>query len=170
MKIDLGCGRNKKPGYIGIDSCKEVKPDIVCKLGIEKLPFEDNSVTHVYSNHFIEHLYDHEIEYLLYELYRVCKNGAIIKIRCPHQMSPVAAQIGHKHMISENTFDAYRYKESEGISGQSHSYFEIDYEMEYMTYKPKRSGILRLLPFISIVPCNIYFKLKVIKTRKIRKV
>lgn len=162
VKINLGCGGRKLPGYINIDYSSDVNPDIVCHIGHDKLPFKDNSVDYAYSNHFFEHMNTNETKFLLDELYRVCRNGAIIEVICPHQMSPVASHIEHKQSISECFFDAYRAGKDEA-DGESKEYFKIDYSLSFMRYRPKRTGVLRFLPFLSIVPCNVHFKLEVVK-------
>jgi len=44
LKLNLGCGLDKREGYINLDVRKEVKPDIVCDLEHSFLPFTDESV------------------------------------------------------------------------------------------------------------------------------
>lgn len=84
VAIDLGCGIRKKIGFIGVDVTKLDGVDIVCDLN-EGLPFEDNTIDEVYSNFLFEHI---ENSILLFkELYRVCKNGSVIKFSVPHYQS-----------------------------------------------------------------------------------
>ena len=56
FKIDIGCGNNKRKGFIGIDYVASSCVDYVLDLSHEPLPFEDRSVSHVYSSHFLEHI------------------------------------------------------------------------------------------------------------------
>ena len=51
-----------------------------CRKGI---PLEDNSVDFIYTSHFLEHLYRHEVVDLLKECRRVLKSGAVIRIVLP---------------------------------------------------------------------------------------
>jgi len=82
--LDLGCGARKRPGHIGLDTAKLEGVDLVCD--IEKgLPFEDGSVDGVWSNFLFEHVSD--TVFLFKELYRVCRNGAIVEFRVPHYQS-----------------------------------------------------------------------------------
>ncbi|MBU2575131.1 MAG: class I SAM-dependent methyltransferase [Elusimicrobia bacterium] len=82
--LDLGCGARKRPGHIGVDSVKLEGVDIVCD--IEKgLPFEDNSVDAVWSNFLFEHVSD--TIFLFKELYRICRNGALVEFRIPYYQS-----------------------------------------------------------------------------------
>jgi|SRR5712672_1624071 hypothetical protein len=53
IKLNIGCGPNRKPSWVNID----LLPDVDVSLDIrEPMPFPDNSVTIVYSEHFFEHL------------------------------------------------------------------------------------------------------------------
>jgi predicted SAM-dependent methyltransferase len=56
-KIDLGCGRRKKPGYIGLDVMPSDDVDIVCDLG-QGIPLRSNVAISVYSNQVLEHIQD----------------------------------------------------------------------------------------------------------------
>jgi predicted SAM-dependent methyltransferase len=47
------------------------------------LPFPDNSFQAVYSSHVLEHLYRNEALNLLKEIYRVCCEGAIVRMVVP---------------------------------------------------------------------------------------
>ncbi len=82
LKIDIGCGKNKKEGYIGIDIDPESKADIIASA--LNMPFGDNSVDEIYSRHMIEHLTPDEAEKFFNEIYRVLKIGgeADFKIDC----------------------------------------------------------------------------------------
>lgn len=85
MKLNLGCGYNHIEGYANIDSDAECKPDFCFDITEPNWPLEDNTVEEVLAEHVIEHL-DGQKGYATFwkELYRVCKDGAIIKIEVPH--------------------------------------------------------------------------------------
>lgn len=82
--IDLGCGIRKRPGYIGVDTVKLDGVDIVCDLE-EGLPFDDSTIDSIYSNFFFEHISN--TIFLFQEIYRICKNGAIVEFRVPYYQS-----------------------------------------------------------------------------------
>ncbi|HXK40912.1 MAG TPA: methyltransferase domain-containing protein [Candidatus Paceibacterota bacterium] len=71
VRIDIGCGRRKIDGCIGID--KEALPgvDIVRDIEEQGLPFADNSVDMVYANSVLEHF--NEPKNIMSEIYRVLK-------------------------------------------------------------------------------------------------
>ena len=54
MKLHLGCGKNIKEGYVNIDSYVEA-PGIE-KNDIFNLPYEDNSIDEILTEHLIEHI------------------------------------------------------------------------------------------------------------------
>ena len=85
LRIDLGCGPNPKPGFIGLDQYNfDGKVDHVLNLGSERLPFDDNTVDEVHTSHFVEHLNASERCHLLNELYRVMKPGSKATMIVPH--------------------------------------------------------------------------------------
>ena len=63
MKIDIGAGKNKKPGFIGIDFVQQEGVDIMMDVTKMPLPFKDNEVEEVWSYHTFEHLDIDGIEY-----------------------------------------------------------------------------------------------------------
>jgi len=81
MKLHLGCGNDKKEGYLNLDSSKEVKPDKVWNLEKTPLPFKDDSFEEILANHVLEHI--NNFVPLVHEMNRISKNGAKIIIRVP---------------------------------------------------------------------------------------
>lgn len=86
IKLDIGCGKNKQPGFIGIDQFAIDGVDVVCNVR-EGLPYSDNSVEEIYCSHFIEHLTALERVRFMNELYRVMKPGAKATLIAPHWCS-----------------------------------------------------------------------------------
>ena len=80
--LDLGCGKNKKNGAIGVDFSDRHDADIVHNLNVFPYPFLSNSVDFVYVDNVLEHLDSPLL--VLDELYRICKPGAGIKIIVPY--------------------------------------------------------------------------------------
>ena len=58
VRLDLGCGPNKREGFIGVDVLKfGGKVDVIFDLGSgKKFPWKDDSVDEVHASHFVEHL------------------------------------------------------------------------------------------------------------------
>jgi SAM-dependent methyltransferase len=73
IKIDIGCGPNKRAGFFGIDIIKFDGVDKVMNAGQERWPFKDGSVDEVHASHFVEHLEPMERAHFVNELDRVLK-------------------------------------------------------------------------------------------------
>lgn len=104
MKLDLGCGFNKKEGYVGIDL---VETADIQKHMLDYLnSLDDNSVDAVNACHSLEHLKNkQEFVAVFKEILRVCKNGAIIEIEVPyHTQSVNVANPYHHIYFNEHTF------------------------------------------------------------------
>ena len=84
LKLNLGCGEKRIPGYINVD--KYGSPDIKHDLESFPWPWETNSVSDIVLIHVLEHLgKDVEIYFGIFkEMYRICTHGAKIKIIVPH--------------------------------------------------------------------------------------
>lgn len=78
MNLDIGCGKNPKEGFDGIDAIdfgQKYVLDVAAKdkKGFIAWPFEDNSVDKVHCSHFVEHLKPDERIHFANELYRILK-------------------------------------------------------------------------------------------------
>ena len=69
LKLDLGCGKNPREGFIGVDS-RKFGQQIVADLR-KPWPWADASVEEVNCSHFVEHLTAPERIHFVNELYRV---------------------------------------------------------------------------------------------------
>jgi predicted SAM-dependent methyltransferase len=82
MKLHLGSGGVNLTGWLNVDldaSNADLHLDLRAKL-----PFEDQSVTHIYSEHFIEHITREEALSLLKECHRVLKNDGVLRLSTPN--------------------------------------------------------------------------------------
>lgn len=84
--VELGCGRAKAAGRIGIDKLDMPHVDIVADVedGLSFLP--DNSVDEIHSRSFFEHVSD--FEGLMRELVRVLKKNGRCHVFVPHFSNP----------------------------------------------------------------------------------
>lgn len=92
MKLDLGCGDNKKEGFTGIDFVQTPSVDIVHDLFIFPWPIESDTVEEVHSSHFFEHVPGLIRPKFMDELYRIMKPGAKATIIVPYGLSRRAIQ------------------------------------------------------------------------------
>lgn len=87
LKIDLGCGKNKKEGFTGVDSRAFPGVDVVCDLGMHRWPWKDGTVEEAHCSHMVEHLEWKERVHFFNELYRVLKKGSKATVIMPHWCS-----------------------------------------------------------------------------------
>ena len=90
IKLDVGCGKNKQPGHIGVDQYQMDGVDIVADL-TKKWPWKDNTITEIYCSHFLEHLTNNEGKYerihFFNEMCRVLKPDGKVNLIFPHWCS-----------------------------------------------------------------------------------
>jgi SAM-dependent methyltransferase len=99
LRIDIGCGAAKKPGYVGIDKMAAPGVDIVVDFERERLPFRTDSIEAMYSSHCLEHLADPHL--LLGELLRVGRDGAPFELWLPYLKSDDAFVFDHRMFYNE---------------------------------------------------------------------
>ena len=85
LKLNIGCGEKKLKGYVNLDSSAEVNPDVVWDLEKKPLPFQESIFSEVVAEHVLEHISN--FVSLMHELWRICENKAVIKIRTPFYSS-----------------------------------------------------------------------------------
>jgi SAM-dependent methyltransferase len=102
LRLDLGCGRRKKEGTLGIDIEPLPDVDYVLDLESEPLPFNDQSVAYVFSSNFLEHLEDPGR--LFEEISRVCVDGAWLELVTPYGGSNPGFVLGHKTFFTEDIY------------------------------------------------------------------
>lgn len=81
MKINLGCGREIKEGYVNVDVSKDEGVDVVWDLNSLPLPFKDNSVDEVVCSHVLEHLVDPYP--LVLDVHRILKPCGVFHCKLP---------------------------------------------------------------------------------------
>ena len=82
IKLHLGCGDKTLPKWDNLDIVKK-HPDVIQHDLKNALPYQDNSVSFIFNEHFIEHLEDQDGTNFLEECFRVLKIDGILRISCP---------------------------------------------------------------------------------------
>lgn len=94
VEIDLGCGFRKK-GNLGIDLTKKgTSADLICRLGFEPIPLEDEVADTIWCRDFLEHIpkawYSERSQMLRYpvielmnEIWRILKPGGMFTSLTP---------------------------------------------------------------------------------------
>jgi len=86
LKLDLGCGKNKQAGFIGVDVRQFEGVDQVVDLR-QPWPWKDSTVGEVRASHFVEHLNAQERTLFVNELHRVMQPNAKALIIVPYWKS-----------------------------------------------------------------------------------
>lgn len=60
IKLDIGCGANKQPKFVGIDIRKGEGVDIVHDLELYPWPLPDECASFAFSSHVVEHINPHK--------------------------------------------------------------------------------------------------------------
>lgn len=82
MKLNVASGLRPKEEYINIDSDPRVHPDIVRNIE-QGLPFSDNTVEEISSEHTLEHINPDNIHFVMFEFWRVLIPGGRLKVVVP---------------------------------------------------------------------------------------
>jgi predicted SAM-dependent methyltransferase len=118
-KLNLGCGDKVFGGWINIDNRHNVKftrttnsetDQVYIQRDILRgLPFDDSTVDEVLCDNLLEHIPPGEdVVFLMNEIWRVMKPGAILHIKVPEAGKPVDFQDPtHKSHWNMNTIDYF---------------------------------------------------------------
>jgi SAM-dependent methyltransferase len=82
MKIDFGCGQQKKNGYVGVDTLSLPGVDVVHDLNIIPYPFEDSVACDIWLDNVLEHL-NNPLK-VMEEIYRISRNDAKVIVGVPY--------------------------------------------------------------------------------------
>lgn len=141
---------------------------MVHDLNIMPYPFADNSIEEIIADNILEHLDD--VVVVMEELYRVCRNGAIIKISLPYYKSSGAfSDPTHKHFFTENSFQCFT------VEHEYHFYTKAKFkivkrELLSKNFNDPKHKLRNLLPFKKLlnnflfnIYDEIYFELECVK-------
>jgi SAM-dependent methyltransferase len=129
LRLDLGCGYVKPPGFVGLDNLIGARtqvqddqngPDILIDLNVEPLPFPSDSCDEVRASHFIEHSV---LDHIFDETFRVLKPTGRFLLVVPYANSAEGMYPGHHVFLTENFFHA-------------NPNFQSKFEIERETYDP----------------------------------
>jgi predicted SAM-dependent methyltransferase len=81
IKLNIGCNKNLLPGWINIDMIDY--PGVIKHDLRERLPYANNTIEFVVSEHLIEHLTREEALRLLRDIYRCLQSGGVCRTSTP---------------------------------------------------------------------------------------
>ncbi|MBW3015709.1 methyltransferase domain-containing protein [Candidatus Woesearchaeota archaeon] len=83
LKLNLGCGKISKEGYVNIDRNNFENVDKVMDIREGLVGYEDDSVDEVRMNYVLEHFTYAEGLMVLKEVFRVLRKGGVFECACP---------------------------------------------------------------------------------------
>jgi SAM-dependent methyltransferase len=105
--LDVGCGKNKTPGAIGMDINPLTDADVIHDLGAFPYPFADDEFDEVIGLHVVEHVPDPMG--FVQELHRITRPGGTIRLVCPHYSKPGwASDLTHRNHIDSYSFQCFQ--------------------------------------------------------------
>lgn len=81
MRLNIGCGNRRLPGYTGIDAVERPAADIVAPA--DAIPLQDGCADEVMAIHLVEHVFSWEVPALLAEWRRLLKPGGMLVLEMP---------------------------------------------------------------------------------------
>ena len=101
--LDVGCGINKYPGSVGIDSNPASRADVICNLDRFPWPFAAHSFDRIRAIHVIEHLTD--VVAAMEEFHRLLRPAGVVRIETPHYTDYSSfCDPTHKHHLNSFSF------------------------------------------------------------------
>jgi predicted SAM-dependent methyltransferase len=84
MRLNIGCGKKRLPGYTGVDMAAREGVDIVAPA--DRIPLPDGVADEVLAIHLLEHVFAWEAPALLREWHRLLKRGGQLTLEMPDLM------------------------------------------------------------------------------------
>ena len=125
IRLDIGCGENKQPGWVGMDVQEMPGVDIVHDVNVHPWPLPDESVLMAMCSHLVEHIppvafSDGKTIFpfiqFMDEVWRVLKYDGQFAISCPHGSSQGFLQDPtHCNAVNEATWAYFDPLEANGL-------------------------------------------------------
>jgi len=136
LVLDLGCGRRKRSGAIGVDVDPACGADVVHDLERFPYPFDDAVADEVYLDNVIEHLDD--VVATMTEVHRICRPGAMVRVDVPYFRSRWAAiDPTHRHLF---TIDSFAYFDPDHPFSTQYGYSPARFRVERRIFNERFSA------------------------------
>lgn len=119
-RLNLGCGRTRRQGYIGVDLYRGGAADILALA--DALPFRDGSFDEVYASHVLEHV--PKIEDVIQEIHRILKPKGVLTAVVPYGLQGLLAAPTH---IRAFGWDSFHIWTRDGCDLQSNPLFATEH-------------------------------------------
>lgn len=164
LKLNIGCGFDKREGFINMDISNDIHPDILHDMNNIPYPFKDNTFDYILAKDVLEHIPKHNLLFIIEELYRISNNKCIWLITVPFYNNRLSnANILHYSGFDFGSFNMFK-KNIKLESIYSKVQLNIISEIGTLT---KRGQYIPFKMFLRHMIGEIYntinFKLEVIK-------
>jgi hypothetical protein len=103
-RVELGCGKVKRPGFVGLDWDPDSDADIVADVR-DPLPWADGEVDYIVADNLMEHI-GAPFGRVMNECWRVLRPGGRMQVIVPRAPHPAAFQDPeHVRFFTPETFD-----------------------------------------------------------------
>ena len=135
MKLNLGCGKIKKEGFINLDIDEKFNPEIVRDLK-RGLPFSNDTFDLIHAEHILEHFDGEDFIFIMGEIHRVLKPNGVAEIELPDGRNAIIDP-NHKLVCSPLVFNFFLAPDVNSISAGVKGYFKplkIEYSDLYFRW------------------------------------
>jgi hypothetical protein len=128
LKLDLGCGINKREGFEGVDCRAFAGVDHVYDLR-KTWPWGEETVEEAHCSHFLEHLAAKERIHFINELYRVLMPGGKCQLIIPAWSSARAyGDLTHQWPPVSEFWFYYLSRDWRAVNAPHNDFYECDFE------------------------------------------
>ncbi|MBI3034055.1 hypothetical protein HYY72_02755 [Candidatus Woesearchaeota archaeon] len=174
-KLNMGCGTDIREGYVNLDFIKNEGVDVVHDLEKTPYPFNEDQFEEVIAFNILTLIKN--LSEVMEELYRISKNGAVIKIIVPHYNQHLPhTDPTTKRFFSPETFDFFSVNSSNNLGNKSLFVKKFTKKAKFKIVKlklnpgfwgkfvPFKGKLLRPLSYmLGEIVDTIYVEMKVIK-------
>jgi len=106
LKLNLGCGIDKREGYINLDNCENVYPDVLHDLDLFPWPFQEGMFEEIVAADIFEHVL-YPIKFMN-ECWRILELSGKLLIRTSYFDSEQSfCDPTHRRFLTINSFDFF---------------------------------------------------------------
>jgi SAM-dependent methyltransferase len=143
-KLNLGCGRQKLPGWENYDMEMDLR---------EPLPVADESVRFIHAEHVVEHVTHHEAWCFFEECRRVLAPGGVVRICVPSVVKALAMMDDNR--AQEYLDYDYKREWSDGSKEGALRAILFCHKHQALWSEDLLVGVLFAIGFITAYPCKV---------------
>jgi predicted SAM-dependent methyltransferase len=154
LKLNIGCGPNRKQGWINIDLSLEAELSLDMR---ERIPFDNSSATIIYSEHFLEHLdYPNDAKHFLRECFRVLEPNGLFRVGVPDTAAPLLdyAGVGNGWWLQACKIEFWHPEWCKTSMDYINYHFRQDTEHRYAYDFETMESVLKETGFVEIEKCE----------------